>query len=72
VIGHIGHRDRRFGVTNGGDSRPDSVRGTPNGQVSAQRTLFMRHKTLMNQQVKVGTGIALYFLRQQGLQTKAD
>ncbi|CRD45666.1 hypothetical protein BN126310190 [Stenotrophomonas indicatrix] len=62
----------RSRVTNGGDSRPDSVRSHPNGQVSALRTLSASHKTLMNQRLKVGTGIALYFLRQEGLQTKAD
>jgi hypothetical protein len=40
--------------------------------VSAYRTLLGQTKTLANQQLKVGTGIAWYFLRQEGLQMKAD
>jgi len=40
--------------------------------VSALRTLFAYLKTLLNQYPVVGTGIALFFLRQEGLQIKSD
>jgi len=52
--------------------RPDSVQRCSNGQVSALRTLFAYLKTLLNQYPVVGTGIALFFLRQEGLQIKSD
>jgi len=40
--------------------------------VSAPRTLQAAYKTFLNQQLKVGTRIALSFLRQGGLQIKYD
>jgi hypothetical protein len=52
-------------------ARPDSVRGASNGQVSAQRTLFDAKKPFKSI-TKSWHGIAWYFLRQEGLQTKAD
>ncbi|HYQ22712.1 hypothetical protein [Stenotrophomonas sp.] len=40
--------------------------------MSAQRTPLDGDKILLNQRLKVGTGIALYFLRQEGLQIEYD